>query len=90
MPCDSGKTGGQQLKEGLKGEDPQRRKDPGGGGRSWRSGRCMETNARDAQGPGHYQLRQVTNSWAAAQHKQIPLSVPPSQTSSHLPAGEVS
>lgn len=83
MPCDSRKTGGQQLEEGLKCEDPQWRR-----GRSWRSGKGVETNTRDLQGPGHCQPRQVTNSWAATQHKLSQLSVPLSQTSSHLPAGE--
>lgn len=70
------------------GEDSQWREDPWDGGGSWRSGSCVETNARDPQGPGRYQLRQVTNSWGAAQHKLTQLSVPPSQTSSHLPAGQ--
>lgn len=85
IPSDSGKTGSQQL-EGLKGEHSLWRKDPEVGG-SWGSGRYMQANGRDPQGSGHQQLRQVTNSWAAAEQELTQLSVPPSQSSSHLSAG---
>lgn len=54
-----------------------------GRGRSWRTEHSMETNTRDPKG-------QVTNSWDAAQHKLAQHSIPPSQTSSNLSAGESS
>lgn len=41
---------------------------------------------RDLQESGHQQLRQDTNNGAAAKQEPTQLSVPPSQSSSHLPA----
>lgn len=88
MPCDSGKTGSQQLKEGLKGEAPQWRKDPGGGedpGDQGVARKQMPEVPRDLATDS--QDRSLTAE-GAAKHKLTQLSVPPSQTSSCLPAGE--
>lgn len=62
------------------GEDSQWRKDHLGGGITWKQ---TPEVPRD-----HYQLRQVTNSWAPAQHELAQPSVPLSQSSSHLPDAE--